>query len=263
MAALSEARKVGIAVAFCVVVWPAKQPVSFNEQRPVMGTYNRADRLDEPFGIVAAVVSDSVLNDKWTRVQSQIDVELAQIADCQRSRKSCASQAALNFIAIIDAARARHGRARIGEVNRAINLAIKPASDLAQHGEADVWTLPLQTLATGAGECEDYAIEFVALRLSGIPAEDLRIVIVKDVRRGAEHALTAARLDSHWLTLDNRRMTMVADTDSWDYRPSFVIHGLRVMRYHDAGLGRAVGESTLHGAWSSHRIIAGTTRLAP
>lgn len=56
---------------------------------------------------------------------------------------------------------------------------------------------------------------------------------------------------------------MVADTDSWDYRPRFVIHGLRVMRYHDAGLGRAVGESTLHDGWSSHRVIAGTTRLAP
>ena len=85
-------------------------------------------------------------------------------------------------------------------------------SDLAQYGQIDVWSSPLVTFAHGAGDCEDYAIaKFVALRLAGIAADDLRIVIMHDTIRGEDHAVAAARLDGHWLTLDNRRMAMVED----------------------------------------------------
>ena len=86
----------------------------------------------------------------------------------------CVSPAALKFLDIVDAARLREGRARLGEINRAINLAIRPISDLAQHGQIDVWTSPLATLARGGGDCEDYAIaKFVALRRAGIAPDDL------------------------------------------------------------------------------------------
>src|SRR5258708_17903017 len=88
---------------------------------------------------------------------------------------------------------------------------------------------------TGAGDCEDYAIaKFVALRQAGISLEDLRIVIMRDTIRGEDHAVAAARLDGHWLTLDNRRMAMVEDADVRHYRPLFVIDRYGVMQYADA-----------------------------
>jgi len=81
-------------------------------------------------------------------------------------------------------AKAREGRARLGEINRAINLAIRPMSDLAQYGAIDVWSSPLVTFANGAGDCEDYAIaKFAALRHAGISPDDLRIVIMRDTIR--------------------------------------------------------------------------------
>jgi len=59
-----------------------------------------------------------------------------------------------------------------GEINRAINLAIRPMSDLAQYGAIDVWSSPLVTFTNGAGDCEDYAIaKFAALRQVGISPE--------------------------------------------------------------------------------------------
>jgi predicted transglutaminase-like cysteine proteinase len=147
------------------------------------------------------------------------------------------SPAALQFLDIVDAAKLRDGRARLGEINRTINLAIRPMSDLAQYGEIDVWTSPLATLARGAGDCEDYAIaKFVALRRAGISPEDLRIVIMHDTLHGEDHAVAAARLDGRWLTLDNRRMAMVEDSDVRNYRPTFVIDARGVMRYVDAPL---------------------------
>ena len=46
----------------------------------------------------------------------------------------------------------------------------------------------------------------------------------------------AARLDGHWLTLDNRRMAMVEDTYVRNYRPLFVIDRYGVMQYADPPL---------------------------
>jgi predicted transglutaminase-like cysteine proteinase len=138
----------------------------------------------------------------------------------------------LRLLAIVDDARVRGGRARLGEINRAINLAIRPMSDLAQYGQIDVWSPPLVTLAHGAGDCEDYAIaKLVALRLAGIADDDLRIVVMRDTLSGEDHAVTAVRLEGHWLMRDNRRMAMVEDGYMQNVRPLFVIDQHGVSQY--------------------------------
>ena len=189
----------------------------------------------EPFGLHASRISTGALREKWLSVERTLDDERVQLALCDGDRERCASPAALKLLVIVDNARAREGRARVGEINRAINLAIRPMSDIAQHGQADVWSSPLATFATGAGDCEDYAIaKFVALRLADVSADDLRIVVLRDTIRGEGHAVAMARLDDHWFTLDNRRMAMVEDVDVRNYRPLFVIDQYDVMKYSDA-----------------------------
>ncbi len=191
----------------------------------------------EPFGVFAFAVSDGSLRQKWFGLKDKFDDEMVQLALCDGDRERCVSPAALKLLAIVDQARAREGRARLGEANRAINLGIKAASDFAQFGEDDVWSPPLVTFARGAGDCEDYAIaKLAALRLAGVAPEDLRIVVVRDTLHGEEHAVTAARLDGHWLMLDNRRMAMVQDDDARGYQPLFVLYASAVMKYVDAPL---------------------------
>jgi predicted transglutaminase-like cysteine proteinase len=191
----------------------------------------------EPFGLFASALSWGALREKWLDVERKLGDERVQLALCDGDRDRCASPAALQLLAIVDDGRAREGRARLGEINRAINLAIRPMSDLAQYGEVDVWSSPLVTFAHGAGDCEDYAIaKFVALRLAGISPDDLRIVIMRDTIRGEDHAVAAARLDGHWLMLDNRRMAMIEDGYVRNYRPMFVIDQYGAMRYDDTPL---------------------------
>jgi predicted transglutaminase-like cysteine proteinase len=191
----------------------------------------------EPFGLSAATLTHGGLYDKWQGVQRRLEDELVQLALCDGDPDRCASPAALKFLAIVDAAKLREGRARIGEVNRAVNLSIRPMSDFAQYGQVDVWSSPLATLANGGGDCEDYAIaKYVALRLAGIAPDDLRIVVMHDTIHGDDHAVAAARLDGRWLTLDNNRMMMVEDTNVRNYRPTFVIDQNQVMRYADTPL---------------------------
>ena len=196
----------------------------------------------EPFGLAASTLPGGGLRDKWVAVQRRLDDEMVQLALCEGDRDGCVSAAALKFLDIVDAARTREGRARLGEINRAVNLAIRPIGDLAQHGQIDVWSSPLATLARGGGDCEDYAIaKFTALRRAGLAPDDLRIVVLHDTIHGEDHAVAAARLDGRWLMLDNRRMAMVEDANVRNFRPTFVIGEHGVMRYVDATLSRAAG----------------------
>jgi predicted transglutaminase-like cysteine proteinase len=185
----------------------------------------------------AASLATGGLREKWLGLAHRLDDERVQLALCDGDRDRCASAAALRFLAIVDAARVRDGRARLGEINRGINLAIRPMSDLAQHGTTDEWSSPLSTFASGAGDCEDYAIaKFMALSQAGISPDDLRIVVMRDSFRSEDHAVAAARLDGRWLLLDNRRMTMVEDINVRNERPLFVIDQAEVMKYTDAPL---------------------------
>jgi predicted transglutaminase-like cysteine proteinase len=196
-----------------------------------------AGRSVEPFGLLASPVSEGGLREKWLGVEHKLDDERVQLALCDGDRERCVSPAALKLLAIVDNARALDGRARLGEVNRAINLAIRPMTDWAQWGQIDVWSSPLETFATGAGDCEDYAIaKYVALRLAGVAADDLRLVVLRDTIRGEGHAVAAARLDGHWLMLDNNRMAMVEDADVRNYRPVFALDDRGVMRFIDKPL---------------------------
>ena len=200
-----------------------------------------AGRSAEPFGLYASLLSEGGLREKWLGVERQLDDERVQLALCDGDRDNCVSPAALQLLAIVDIGRAREGRARLGEINRAINLAIHPMSDMAQYGQIDVWSSPLVTFAHAAGDCEDYAIaKYVALRLAGVAADDLRLVVLHDTVRGEDHAVAAARLDGHWLMLDNNRMAMVEDADVRNYRPLFVLDERGAMRYVDTPLMAAL-----------------------
>nr|WP_284418386.1 MULTISPECIES: transglutaminase-like cysteine peptidase [unclassified Bradyrhizobium] len=178
----------------------------------------------EPFGLQRTELWASPLLNKWLTLSRRLDDERVQLALCDGDRDHCVSPAALRLLAIVDQGRAKEGRARLGEINRAINLAIRPASDLTQYGEIDVWASPLVTFTHLAGDCEDYAIaKFMALRLAGIAANDLRIIILHNTTRDEDHAVVAARLDGRWLLLDNERMAMIQDSDARQVRPRFVI----------------------------------------
>jgi predicted transglutaminase-like cysteine proteinase len=234
MRILGHSRALRVVMVACGMAWlgPAAAGTLLSP-----GSAALVRKSAEPFGLSAAVLSGGALREKWLGVARKLDDDGVQLALCDGDRDRCVSPAALRFLAIVDLGRAREGRARLGEINRAINLAIHPMSDLTQYGEIDVWSSPLATFASGAGDCEDYAIaKFVALRQAGVAPDDLRIVIMRDTIRGEDHAVAAARLDGRWLMLDNRRMAMIEDADVRNYRPTFVIDQTGVMQYADAPL---------------------------
>lgn len=177
--------------------------------------------LGKPYNPSAMTAGD--ISAKWNELQSRILADEAALTACRADRAVC-SQAARRFLSIVELGRAHEGRVRLGWINRAVNMAIRPASDWAQYGVADFWASPLQTLGSQAGDCEDYAIvKYVALRELGILPDDLRLVIVQDEKREIGHAVVAVRDEQRWLILDNRTMSILDAENVRDYRPLFAL----------------------------------------
>jgi predicted transglutaminase-like cysteine proteinase len=192
----------------------------------------------EPFGLEVFDEAPGELLAKWAELQSRILSEQETFAACRSGDGNCPA-AARRFLDIVEAARQRQGLARLGEINRAVNLSIKPVSDWTQYGVEDFWSAPLATLSAGAGDCEDYAIlKYVALREAGIVPDNLRLVIVRDIKRKRDHAVVAVRLDEQWLLLDNRMLTMLNAMEARYYYPLFVLDHQGVREFVTATFAR-------------------------
>jgi predicted transglutaminase-like cysteine proteinase len=181
-------------------------------------------RPDQPFHTTTAGPPIGHLVQKWQPVERAIQDELKTVAACSASTDKCLSDAAVKFRNIMIEASAYEGRPRLAYINRAVNLAIKYTSDTRAHGIPDHWATPFDTLESGKGDCEDYAItKFALLRAMNWPVKDLRIVLVYISRKREYHAVEATHLGHNWLILDNALSAISPDTKLPSYHPLFVI----------------------------------------
>jgi predicted transglutaminase-like cysteine proteinase len=182
----------------------------------------QSDRQAPPiFGMETEPVAGEVAA-KWRAVEADIDREQQVLARC-RAQQAC-PVVARNLLDIVAEGAGRSGRARVGLINRAVDLAITPASDERQWGVADHWSPPFETLQTRRGDCEDYAIvKYVALLQAGLSPDDVKIVVLRNLLPNEDHAAVAARVDGQWLILDNRRLALVPDMKMVGSIPRFVL----------------------------------------
>lgn len=183
-------------------------------------------------------VFDGRIFDKWQRVTADIARDVDVLRRCIAGNPC--PPVARRLLDISMAGARRSGRARVGLINRAVDLAIAPVSDLKQWGVIDRWSAPLETLQSRRGDCEDYAIlKYVALLAAGLPAGDVKIVVLKHLWPREEHAAVAARVDGDWLILDNRTLTLVRDTDLARSIPEYVLDQDGTRRFLRSSRGRA------------------------
>jgi predicted transglutaminase-like cysteine proteinase len=219
---------------------PTVEPLltgSVNQIHPSEFVHTPAEPADrQPFGINTSRLPESALATKWHDIENLLQAEMAVLHRCRVQSTNCPEEAR-RFLDIVHLASEREGRSRLAVVNRAINLSIRPVSDFNQYGVEDSWTSPLTTFASGAGDCEDYAIaKYLVLLESGMNDDDLQLLIVRDVRVRADHALLAANLDGHWFLLDNRHFAIVDSNDPTPYVPLFAFNHDGVHGFHSVGM---------------------------
>ena len=91
-------------------------------------------------------------------------------------------------------------------------------------GQDDFWASPAEFLKR-SGDCEDYCIaKYFTLRELGVPAEDMRIVVVRETIRGIAHAVLAVYEGQQVHILDNLSEHVRPMRRVRNYLPSFSVN---------------------------------------
>jgi predicted transglutaminase-like cysteine proteinase len=167
------------------------------------------------------------------------EVALEQGRDCRDDGAAGCRYRELD--AFLDTLRDKGRREQLVAVNAYMNA--RPyVTDASNWGKKDYWATPAEFL-TRSGDCEDYAIaKFFALKRLGWNADALRLAAVKDLDRGAGHAvLIVSDGGKNWL-LDNQIKQVVETGTVRRYEPVYSIN---------------------ENAWWRHRVVAPspTTRV--
>lgn len=96
------------------------------------------------------------------------------------------------------------------KVDRWVNAAIKPMTDMDHWGVEEKWSLPTD----GYGDCEDYVLLKRKMLIdAGWPREALLITVVRD-NKGEGHAVLTVKTDKGEFILDNQNENILPWTET-------------------------------------------------
>lgn len=198
---------------------------------------------EEPFGLFTFRAPEGLLWTKWRGVEARMRAELKSIADCDADGEHCPA-GARKFLSLVNGSAELSLRSRVETINRGLNNVVRYVGDYQQHGVADLWSSPLETLSAGAGDCEDYAIaKYAMLSAAGIPESNLKMLLVRDRAVRQDHAVLAVRIDGRWMVLDNRYSALSETQDLPHFMPLFAVDGNGVSLFAAPYAERALHES--------------------
>ena len=207
---------------------PTIVPAVLRDERPSVSPGVLNGRPDV-FGTVALRVSHTPLDARWHKVEhSAVNGSAAAYATSLRGEASVE---------------------RLEAVNWYVNKRVHFVDDQVRWGRADVWSTASETLNSGRGDCEDFAIAKLAmLRRAGIADKDMYLVVLRDLVRRADHAVAVVRAGGHMYVLDNGSDRLLDSESVRDYRPILTFasnatftHGYRV---HQAPVSIASAEES-------------------
>lgn len=152
----------------------------------------------------------------------------------------------------IDESRGLSVGQQLQNVNNFFNM-LQFVSDQQHWGKKDYWATPIEFLATGGGDCEDFTIaKYFALRELKIPDEKLRLVYVKSLALNQHHMVLAYY---HTPTavpvlLDNLDKTIKPAIQRKDLLPIYSFNAENLWLSKEKGRGQLVGGSSRLSLWT-------------
>lgn len=117
--------------------------------------------------------------------------------------------------------------AKLDSANSYFNQ-VEWVSDLKHWGQEDYWATPVETLATNAGDCEDFSIgKYFTLLQTKVANDKLRITYVKSLTYDQAHMVLAyyPQADAEPLILDNINKTILPASQREDLVPIYSFNG--------------------------------------
>jgi predicted transglutaminase-like cysteine proteinase len=171
------------------------------------------------FGTLEFRTSPKVLP-RWGRIRERAADQMAHLAD---GEAEALPRAILEWRQMLAAARGKNEMEQLETVNRFFNR-WPYRLDREVYGAADHWATP-EEFMIHSGDCEDYGIaKYFTLRRLGLPAAQLRLVVVRDRIRGIGHAVLAVYLDEAVYILDNLTDQVLPHTRYRHYLPQYSVN---------------------------------------
>jgi predicted transglutaminase-like cysteine proteinase len=124
---------------------------------------------------------------------------------------------------VVDQLQGRDLTTQLHYVNKVMNKR-RYIVDPINWGVRDYWSTPGQFFAK-FGDCEDYAIaKYLTLKRLGVPAADMRIVVLQDLNLRVAHAILVVYTEDGAIILDNQIKRTVQASAIHHYKPIFSIN---------------------------------------
>ncbi len=118
--------------------------------------------------------------------------------------------------------------------------------------QEDYWATPLETLAVGAGDCEDFALaKYFTLTALGVDESRLRLTYVKALKLNQPHMVLTyyPTPDAVPLVLDNLEPLIKPATERDDLAPVYSFNGTGLWLARQRGQGKPAGDSERLPLW--------------
>lgn len=138
-------------------------------------------------------------------------------------------------------------------VNTFFNANVQFIDDIDLWKKKDYWATPLEMLAIGAGDCEDYSIaKYFTLKELGVDEDKLRITYVKAIEINQAHMVLTyfETKRSVPLVLDNLITDIKPASRRSDLVPVYSFNGTGLWLAKSRGEGQRVGESSKLSLWN-------------
>jgi predicted transglutaminase-like cysteine proteinase len=173
------------------------------------------------FGSVAVPMSTLPAAKKWQRVSAALDCP----------KRKCSNSTADALRKTLEVASSKSIFEALSLINNSVNNLIRYRAD-----RADIWATPSETLAAGAGDCEDLAIaKMWMLRAMGYTPEQLQLVVLRNKESAKFHAVLVVHTGDANYVLDILSNRVKPDIMIKNYVPiqSFVANRVFIHGFED------------------------------
>lgn len=200
--------------------------------------------------LTAALLSSLTLL-SWP-LWAELDFSEAFLARIEAKHDRFARQRFEEWQALIADSQDLPEKDKLEAVNKFFNSNVQFIDDIMLWGKEDYWATPVEMLAIGAGDCEDYSIaKYFTLKALGVNEDKLRITYVKAVEIGQAHMVLTYYETNRAvpLVLDNLITDIEPASRRGDLVPVYSFNGAGLWLAKSRGEGQRVGDSSRLSLW--------------
>ncbi len=191
-----------------------------------------------------SLLLSAVTGDSFT-----ISISEHQLSVIEAKYKAPGRKRVNEWIQMVASAQGRPVREKLTLVNDFFNQNVLWVSDFDHYGVEDYWSTPLETIASGGGDCEDFSIaKYFTLIALNVPMEKLTITYVKaenvnPINRSHMVLTYYEKPSAIPLVLDNLNPEIKLASERKDLVPVYTFNGQGLWLAKERAAGKSMASS--------------------